>query len=1085
MMYKKRGQIVIFLIVGLMFIMLIAVSLMYMKVKSENELNHEAEEALKKSIVLYPPIKYVDYCVNYHVPNLLERMANQGGTLFPRDYEFVSYNNYTMRLWYTQQEGNALVSRGLMANELKDSLVGELEHCLDMRVYRQQGYEVNIGQLSVLNVSVLDNTVRVKINYPIELRKGTEIVVEENYISDVQVEYGETVELAQEILNSFTTSEYFDTTKFIVGYNATIFVERYQPYPYIVYLITRELSGKDVTFAFAIEDVDPFQQSYPQPLGCCEFDTECFLASKRETCIQTGGYFSEICSCNTVGYGSADDNYIRLANNDEVECNGEECSDCFAAKHGESWCDSVVGVGGRHFRQYCIDGEVFTDECKDYRQEICVESEFAGIKKAQCRYNNYESCMDCTTQGCCEDRNTRDCSWISDEIGCRPAVSPGMPFWREDSTAVCGQASLLCEDCEVSKEDILAGCTLAGDCGNKINAYGEANGGGIIGLNIFNAKDYMESAQRYSDVSLLSYSPSKVKLLPQKREKTAASISKLVAVALELLDKLSFIDVSDYLDYRKELPFKDTSFSYCNAWEPPIDNACTYCMESDISCSEYLCRSLGSKCMYTTVNGTGFCFHKKEGDSRKPSILSVDSRNGQGVVFAKIGQLSGYEINQTLNAQYPLDLLLTMSEPSRCKMTYLPGKSFDSVSGLELSSSEFSINQTLQLRILTDMDIFSRLLTLFNTTSYRQLADQLVLLKQKLEVLANKYPAVARFKGGYYPLIAPLVEQYAAGESREKIELLLDELGRGNYYLFVTCVDSAGNQNDDVFIRFSVADPCDDEQPPELISVNVSGDQLEVYGDEWLHCKYDLSNVSYELMNYTMECPDSIYSIDANVENSYFCKSVLDENLTKVDALYVICADHPEWTMDPKPLSLRLRIDKVDGASRFSTIDVDENSSYAVPSSPTYGSEVRLVFDSPYECSIGGSRLPCSVDTCLLSTMLEGEFDIDCVPHTQKKCDKEANFMLPRKVDIIQIMPLHIQSIFTYTSFLEVRIPEARNRSVQCSIDYGEGIIPLDIVEDDKLSFGFEDIVPGRYDAIVVCTDAYGFKAEEEFALII
>ncbi len=84
-------------------------------------------------------------------------------------------------------------------------------------------------------------------------------------------------------------------------------------------------------------------------------------------------------------------------------------------KAGESWCnyDGPVGfgrdlVGSRHLRKICIDGQEITDECADFREEICVQGNsgeppfdnfqtlfLTGSGKyieAACRDNRWETC---------------------------------------------------------------------------------------------------------------------------------------------------------------------------------------------------------------------------------------------------------------------------------------------------------------------------------------------------------------------------------------------------------------------------------------------------------------------------------------------------------------------------------------------------------------------------------------------------------------------------------------------------------------------------------------------------------------------
>ena len=65
----------------------------------------------------------------------------------------------------------------------------------------------------------------------------------------------------------------------------------------------------------------------------------------------------------------------------DYTCRDLNCRDGFRVRqNGDSWClyDGQVGngrdvVGSRHFRQLCVNGELKTEPCADYRKEICVK----------------------------------------------------------------------------------------------------------------------------------------------------------------------------------------------------------------------------------------------------------------------------------------------------------------------------------------------------------------------------------------------------------------------------------------------------------------------------------------------------------------------------------------------------------------------------------------------------------------------------------------------------------------------------------------------------------------------------------------
>ncbi len=88
-------------------------------------------------------------------------------------------------------------------------------------------------------------------------------------------------------------------------------------------------------------------------------------------------------------------------------------------KHGESWCvyDEPSGngedtVGSRYYREICINNEIITEACDDYRNQICIEDSFSGFSEAQCRVNRWQDCTKQKQESDCSNTLVRDCKWI-------------------------------------------------------------------------------------------------------------------------------------------------------------------------------------------------------------------------------------------------------------------------------------------------------------------------------------------------------------------------------------------------------------------------------------------------------------------------------------------------------------------------------------------------------------------------------------------------------------------------------------------------------------------------------------------------
>ncbi len=193
-------------------------------------------------------------------------------------------------------------------------------------------------------------------------------------------------------------------------------------------------------------------------------------------------------------------------------CADLNCEDESGKKrlHGESWCisddkrqsDGKNSVGSRFYRRICMNNEVVTENCDDFRAEECIESSIStsagSFSQAACRVNRWQDCIAQTEKEDCENTDRRDCFWkegvtlpANESIGgiCLPKNSPGLAFWNsEESKVVCGVGNRVCvvkfekglfggEKCVSNCECLEPGweakygevCSALADCGAKVN----------------------------------------------------------------------------------------------------------------------------------------------------------------------------------------------------------------------------------------------------------------------------------------------------------------------------------------------------------------------------------------------------------------------------------------------------------------------------------------------------------------------------------------------------------------------------------------------------------------------------------------
>jgi cytoskeletal protein CcmA (bactofilin family) len=169
----------------------------------------------------------------------------------------------------------------------------------------------------------------------------------------------------------------------------------------------------------------------------------------------------------------------------KVDTNGDGIKE--TKEHGDSWCADITGAvnsgiviidknlttgvinakdiadlknaskynlpGTRYYKLTCSFGEVLVEECRDYRNEVCIQgvNDDSNPKRTQasCEVNPWLNCMSTTTRSQCET-NTSLCKWIpgytwfpgqvtSESLrkemqgSCAPLIAPGWDFWKPNS----------------------------------------------------------------------------------------------------------------------------------------------------------------------------------------------------------------------------------------------------------------------------------------------------------------------------------------------------------------------------------------------------------------------------------------------------------------------------------------------------------------------------------------------------------------------------------------------------------------------------------------------------------------------------
>ncbi|MFW6450393.1 MAG: hypothetical protein ACOCZ6_05040, partial [Nanoarchaeota archaeon] len=438
------------------------------------------------------PVKvYVESCLDQVTAPIVKNIASGGGTLTHDRVRFFEDVGYRYLCEHTDNKCiNKILKREDMEKEISRAVERDLESCVDLSIFREQGFRINTSKINANTTIILDE-VKVKVNYPMLFEKGSKSMRIEDFSSTVKEPLGKMYLLANSVINQELSNGYFDHVEFMKEDGVEVEIKKKRPYPDVTYSLTSD----GLTFNFALEGVDTASQIdfLYTPIemekdGCCyiSYDSSCYKNVPRILCEEEDGVYdpNKDCTCPALEPSGV-----------EPELDFRDCettynitSDDFTGpkkEHGESWCNygSVAGsgkdyVGSRHYLHYCIDGKEYVEECRDYREEICTqEKKPGGTTNAVCRTNRWEDCSDSKTKETCKDSEYRDCVWkenIFEDGRCVPEVPPGLKFWEESGGSVCSLASqekectgFSCGDDWLTNSAEL--CIYQGDCGNYRN----------------------------------------------------------------------------------------------------------------------------------------------------------------------------------------------------------------------------------------------------------------------------------------------------------------------------------------------------------------------------------------------------------------------------------------------------------------------------------------------------------------------------------------------------------------------------------------------------------------------------------------
>jgi len=592
-------------------------------------------------------------------------------------------------------------------------------------------------------------------------------------------------------------------------------------------------------------------------------------------------------------------------------CKDLNCAN--GAKNGESWCVDTWGntpfgvidatpdrktdqhytgensgwVGSRYFTQYCLNGDVITEPCADFRADTCTTGDNG---QATCEANPAAQCIaansasdassgsgskdssgaaeeDCNSNSCnflpgfsgssglknipekyseykgigseCSSPQTvRDAKeMITKTDSCVPKVPGGLQFYPPQSSDTLSsesqssdQASTAEQVCSLGnfKADVIINPIFLGGC---IDTDKE---GSVKGNCIYIDECTLDSSLGTGDLEVLA-APGLVDWLNERCHglgdcdgaynwvKASSGPSEGEGKEAIKPELVETLTVDG-----KEYPKYEIAYS-CKPFKAPSgDSDCALCGKEGLQCSEYRCKSLGSGCEFKSVNGIGNC-------------ISSSDKSAPIITLKEISPAS------PIPPYSPVQISISTDKLAECKFNL--GNGGSKYEDMKYGFGDgYTVEHSTKL-YLPGQDIFERQ----NATG------------SEYQILSGK---------------------------------------GGNYSMFVRCIGINGKYNLDAkLIQFQVMNTPDttildpknfNPASGSKIAYNTTQKLVKFYMNEPIECKWDVQDKSYDSMKNYFDCDFSVSTY--NMINGYSCSGILMNvtlNLDSQSKYYIRCKDQP------------------------------------------------------------------------------------------------------------------------------------------------------------------------------------------------
>lgn len=246
---EKRGQATLFIILGIILVVLVAVYFIGVKQEIIPPLLSGGDASAQMSAV----DQHVRECMNEIGGQYVTQIAMQGGYLAPAADTYRLYNDTQVSYLCWNQAGvgtctNRLLTVSRMEEDLTVAIEGALGSCIN--VYEESD-DIEAAESWELSVDIQRDTVDLVLYYPVSIDDGDNVISEDEFSESLQVPLGELYDVSQDIVNYHAVNGDFEQLIYMLSKLSRYTIYKYKPYPDVLYQV--KLREDSFVFQFAIQ----------------------------------------------------------------------------------------------------------------------------------------------------------------------------------------------------------------------------------------------------------------------------------------------------------------------------------------------------------------------------------------------------------------------------------------------------------------------------------------------------------------------------------------------------------------------------------------------------------------------------------------------------------------------------------------------------------------------------------------------------------------------------------------------------------------------------------------------------------------